>query len=245
MYEFKQTRILSKFGDDHWYENILGRLIEPVTRKYEKGLKSFWFSRYEWPAYDLYNLQEKDVPVDFIQNSMTRSVEFRITIYKDILTEFQQEFKTLVKDLGYFAIDFEPYQLHNLLTGPANFSDPIFDDKKKERCAIVDDLYFQISRVTLHALATSDGKNFKFEEVSSKAAEHQRPSPFANVHHLFCNITQVPLNVAIGINYDLTSNLSLTTKTGWSYTGTYPPAGVSGHWPVPIVTEINMHVYFG
>ncbi len=76
-----------------------------------------------------------------------------------------------------------------------------------------------ICRLFIDYLVPETGDRWRFEE-NGDLLQNPAKNAFQSLHHLFCNITEVPLDVLVGI------------KGGQFHVGTqmYPPNASPGGW---------------
>lgn len=244
----RQTRIFAPFNSayppEHWYENILGRIIKPVTDKWG-NLDWFWFSRYIHPLgiyEDCDVSQVVGIYLDNNNNNITRSIRFRFSINDAYCGKFEKDFKSIIQNNDCLITDFRPWDKVGDVGSGRHIGGQITEERRHDRAERNTRLYHQISLLTLDVLEGPDASNnYRMEEnISVDIPNHQRKSSFSTPHHLFCNITQIPLSASVNVVLQ-NGNLSLRTETGWGVPGEFSPTPMN----VPINIDINMPTIFG
>lgn len=204
----KQTRIFvpdnSMFNQEDWAENLLGLIIKPITIKF-KNLNWFWFSRY-WGGLGNEN---EDCNTSEITDQWKRSttqyfysLRFRYSINNEECFSFEQELQKLISKFGCKITDFRNYDKISDLGSDRHLGGERTPERKSTRADIITDIYHSVSKLTLDTLEgpNQDGR-FKIEMNDSNELPEPKSS-FYIPHHLFCNITNMPLHANVRVFLD-------------------------------------------
>ena len=217
----KQTRIFAPFNDnypdEYWYQNILGRIIKPITAKWS-NLNWFWFSLYDG-GLNIQNNEDCDVSRilgSYLNNEKrTRSIRFRYSIEDVSVNEFEADLQSAILTNHCFISDFRNWNMINDVGSEIHLGGQRTPERKIHRSDVLARLYHQMSLLTLDALEeTSPSNNFVFEKIQVADSKFQ-DSPFASPHHIFCNMTKVPLITNLGVEIELNNKIKVTSETGW------------------------------
>jgi hypothetical protein len=233
----RQTRIFAPFNGAypiaHWYENILGRIIKPITEKWDK-LDWFWFSRYIEPQKTDSNYDSNKVVGIYIENDRTRSVMLRYSI-KDILCNaFEDDLLNGATENNCLITDFRDWDKVGDV-GSGRHIGGIITPERQERRAERNTRYFhQISLLALDVLDIPDTDDNYSWEMNNANDIPEPKSSFHTPHHIFCNITQVPLKAQVKV-WTSNGEISVRTETGWGAHGYYGGLSTSNQLPNLIV----------
>jgi len=222
----RQTRIFAPIDnvnpDEYWYENILGRVIKPITEKWNK-LDWFWFSRYEH-SLDINadeNCVVNKIGGKFLGvNYRTTSIRFRFSVDESIHLQFESDLETLIKSHGYFITDFRDWDKSETGSG-RHIGGQLTAERQEKRAERVTRFYHQTALLTLDALEFDANKQlYRFEKTTDAGMPYHN-SCFTTPHHLFCNITKIPLYANVKV-WHRDKHFSLKTETNWM--------APTGHW---------------
>lgn len=242
----KQTRVFAPFTSDYapenWYENVLGRIIKPIIEKWE-NLDWFWFSKY---VHALGNNEDCDVSqisgvyTNKEYGNITTSVRFRYSIDDSLCKDFEISFEKAVRDNSCFLTDFRSWDKVGDVGSGRHIGGQINAERKKRRAERNTKLYHQISLLTLDMLEGPDNSgNFKTEVNNAPDIPFPKSS-FSTPHHLFCNITGIPLQAKVKV-WVSNGQISVRTETGWGVPGYF--GGQSTGNEIPNL-EVNMPINF-
>lgn len=201
----RQVRIFAPasgpYASPLWAETILGKIIKPLvlghpTRKPVR----YHFFRYRTGGWDDTDCEMALVPEQFVHPIETyHSIRFRYSMRSDWTQQFEDRGQKLIVTAGCLATHWLDYDKEKDLGGE-RFLSPDRDHDRHlsqfRRVQLVEDFLHVTSRLVLDCLIGPDEKgNFEFEKT--KIGQNAQDSPFESLHHLFCNITQVPLRVRV------------------------------------------------
>jgi len=199
---YRQTRIFVPltvpFDTKLWAETVIGGIIAPIVRE-ELGLQWFWFSRYNCATEaDSGDCDISQIPAEFMvpQNRHFRSVRFRYSIAEGSRQAFEDQCHSRIRDLGCCVSDFLNYDFLGDLGGDRHIGGERAEPRRKHRAQLVAEMYQAISRVVIDALVGPDPQG-RYRVEQNDNPENPLGSSFESLHHLFCNITDVPLRVLI------------------------------------------------
>lgn len=223
---YRQTRIFapysSPFLDQWWAETIIGQIIKPLVTS-GIHLTWFWFSRYVSPKTgdvgdcDINQIPEKYGIYPGQQNpqysDIYRSIRFRYSVPDNAQTEFESQAMRIIERSGCAISDFRDYDFLRDLGGPRFVESHVPQEKIEIRANLVVEYLQSISKLIIDCIEGPNATGgWSIEKNTSM--ENPNGSVFESLHHLLCNMTNVPLNV-------------LVSKTG---IGTYwsPPPNENG-----------------
>jgi hypothetical protein len=201
---YRQVRIFAPqadvpFDNEFWVETVIGSIIKPSVDNAE-GLEWFWFSRYDCtPEEDSDDCDITKIGKDF-QNAQTghyRSVRFRYSIEDAKADEHEKNCRLLIEKVRCRISDFLPFKIETLgdnrhLGGDRSAV------RQTNRANLVACLYHAVSRTVIDALTGPDAK-CRFSVAHNDHGQNPLGSSFQTLHHLFCNITDVPLAVTVSL----------------------------------------------
>jgi hypothetical protein len=177
-----------------------------VTDEYSESLNWFWFSRYATPL----DGDDGDCDIDSIADEYKRplvaggvgfhrSLRFRFNISDGAQVAFESRLQELITQNGYRVSDIRNYD-YCRDTGGERFLgvENRQGGRDARRADLVTHLYQTISQLVIDCLVGPDEAG-RFTVETNDNAQNPNGSTFESVHHLFFNITQVPLSVLIGI----------------------------------------------
>jgi hypothetical protein len=182
-----------------WAETMLGIIVHPVVQQFQKDLAWYWFTRYDCTAQmDEGDCDISKIPTEFMDQNTKhyRSVRFRYAIVPDKTTEFEKACLTFIDDAKCAASDFRAYSLIADLGNTRHLEDPRTPEREKERAQLVVENYFSLARICLHALRGPD-QNGHFSLPHYQQQPGTPTPPFSAIHHVLCNMTDIPLFVGI------------------------------------------------
>ena len=214
----KQTRIFThqNHADTHWYQNILGKIIKPLAEN-NHDLEWFWFSRYTGAIAgndEEENCIVADIPAHCKRqgDNYTRNVRFRYHIKSEEQGKnFEKMFLELVLKADCAVTDFREWNRVVDVGSDEHVGEKRTEERRHRRAAILPKLYHQMSILTLDNLIEDQG-NFHFETNDSNGIPS--PTSFGKPHHIFCNLTQIPLQLWVTL-VSQNNNYSATTKSNW------------------------------
>jgi hypothetical protein len=202
---FRQTRIFVPYFMPYdaslWAETVFGRIIRPAAIGVPE-LEWFWFSRYDTKD-DTGDCDISKIPKEFQAGGTGhyRSVRLRYSGSQGTIQKFEETCEKLITQAGCRISD---YRLVTDLGNDRHIGGNQSEERRKNRADLVARLYDSIARVILDSLVGPDDQGRYSIETGAEAPQG---SPFETPHHLFCNMTGVPLRV-------LVSQLALGTD--WS-----------------------------
>jgi hypothetical protein len=208
----RQTRvfILSDEPDAHGMETLIGRVFRPVVAEYAEALRWFWFSRYSStidgdsgdcdieliPAEDKRPLQQGGP-------GFHRSMRFRFNVTDASQIAFEDRLQTLIAQHGYRISDIRDYDYVTDTGGDRCLGvENRQPGREVRRADLVTHLYKAISQLVIDCLVGPDATGRFRIEINDNPQNPNR-STFESLHHLFYNITQVPLSVLISADGSL------------------------------------------
>ena len=196
----RQTRIFAppsgRFDTAYWAETLVGTILVPVLKEYQ-GIHCFWFSRYDCTAEN----DSGDCDINIIKQHVTpmtnghfRSVRFRYRVSKEAAESFEARLQEQISKLDCHVSDFRSYDWVGDLGGERHLAAPRSSERKQARADLVGECYCSISKLVIATLVGPDADGRYSPEVNDNNQNPQN-STFESIHHLFCNISAVPLRV--------------------------------------------------
>lgn len=157
--------------DNNWFESFIGNFVVPIIET--SLIDRFWFSRYR--DYKI----GKHVRFRFYTNNYDKLIP---TLHK------------LSKQFGLIDLndenDYDPIQDLG--------SDRFLGNNKKhkdrfKRTNLVYDFLHATSKLFIDALSHSDEYGYFYREINNDKGNNPSGDSLESIHHLFCNITEVPL----------------------------------------------------
>jgi len=189
-----------------WVETVLGQVIAVITREFHDHLSWFWFSRYV--SFDMNDSgdcvigqipDDCKMPIQPEMPPMHRSLRFRFEIADQQEQIFRARLLQLIAESNYATSGILDYD-KVLDTGNDRFLG--IENRQEGRAArradLVTDFYYAISRLMIDSLVGQEDGRFRLEQ-SDDLANNPRGSTFQSLHHLFCNITEVPLDAIVSM----------------------------------------------
>ena len=184
------------FDTDQWAETLLGHIIKPAVQK-QNVIEWFWFSRYHCPqSMDSEDCDISKIPQDFAlpNTDIYRSVRFRYSIDSTLVSGFEQQCEPLVQTAGCAISDFRDYDFVGDLGGDRHLGGQRTALRRDHRANLVAGVYHSTSLIVLDALVGPDAQGHYSAEAND-SDQNPLHSSFESIHHVFCNITEVPLRV--------------------------------------------------
>ncbi|MDX6504885.1 MAG: hypothetical protein QOE29_2010, partial [Gaiellaceae bacterium] len=198
----RQTRIFvppsSAYAHGAWAETLLGRIIAPLTREHP-SLAWFWFSRYvQERDEDVGDCDISQIPTSFeFAGGNLCSVRFRYAIPEEDLLSFETRAQELIDASGARVSDFREYDWVGDLGGDRFVGEDRADARRETRAELVVAFCMAVSRLTLDCLR-GPGRKGRYRLEENDSAQNPYGSSFESIHHLFCNMTDVPTFVLLG-----------------------------------------------
>lgn len=205
-----QTRIFVNSDEPNdWVETLLGRIIKPITTEFNEHLEWFWFSRYaslsavegedrgDCEIEAIPEICKRPIPGTNGQ-AFHRSVRFRFEIAAEAKDNFETRLRALIGDFGYAISDVRPYDELSDTGGPRFLATENRSDAKAQlRARLVSHVFCTSSRLLLDMLIGPDANGRFRVESNDFTAQNPNFSSLESVHHIFWNLTAVPLSVLI------------------------------------------------
>ncbi len=196
---FRQTRIFcpaaQPFDDGAWAETGLGTIVAPLVRA-QPRLAWFWFSRYVSDRGDSGDCEIGQIPESFAMDGLYRSLRLRYAVSAQRRDEFERRALDLVEITGANVSDFRDYPWVDDLGGDRFIGADRSRVRRESRANLVARYLDALSRVTLDCLTgPNEEGRFAFEPNDNDQNPHG--SSFESMHHLFCNMTDVPTFVLV------------------------------------------------
>jgi hypothetical protein len=198
---YRQTRIfvppLVPFDKSFWVETLLGHVVKPLVEK-RGGLEWFWFSRYGAPRSDSGDCDITQIPESFAwDDGLYRSLRFRYCLSDNSQSSFEADAGGRITIVGCKISDFRDFPHLDDLANRRFLGGDFTEARRQERAELLARFLCATGCLMLHALTGPDAQgSFQLE---TNQDQHQNPhgNTFESIHHLFCNITDVPLRVLV------------------------------------------------
>jgi hypothetical protein len=204
-----QTRIFTSHTEpDDWAETLIGRALRPLTADYHDHLEWFWFSRYVcatgMAGEDTGDCEINAIPEPFkavlpgINQRGHRSLRFRFEIADGQRNNFEGRLRQLVADYGYAISDVRPYDEVADTGGPRFLgAENRLPAGAQIRARCVTLIYYATSQLLFDMLVGPDPNGRYRIEQNELREQNPNGSALESVHHVFCNMTAIPLSVLI------------------------------------------------
>jgi hypothetical protein len=219
----RQTRIFvpneAPYKRETWVETLLGRVIQPLIKRH-LAVNWFWFSRYIAPSIDSGDCNVDIVPNYFQTNGLLRSVRFRFELPDVDVQAFEQNGSLLITKERCVISDWRDYDLVEDLGGDRFVGEIRSVIRREERAKLVASYLNTVSKLVLHSLIGPDAEGQFFLE-SNDDQQNPLKSSFESMHHLFCNMTALPLRVLVysdGSQTFVGTDWCGPQQTGWKVT---------------------------
>jgi len=205
----RQTRIFANQDEPlQWAETMIGRVIKPLITEFEDSLHSFWFSRYVCQI-GVRDEDRGDCDFDQLPNHFKqafpgfaqpghRSMRFRFEIADASQVDFEAQLHQRIIQYGYAISDFREFnQLADLGGNRFLGVENRLPINQARRAELVTNLLQSISALVIDALVGPDPENCYHIEYNDDLQQNPNASTFESLHHLFCNISQVPVSILV------------------------------------------------
>jgi hypothetical protein len=204
-----QTRVFvnhTESGD--WAETLVGKLVRPIVVQYHDSLEWFWFSRYVcvlgMPGEDTGDCDLDVIPEPFkgvlpgLNRPGHRSLRFRFEIGDGAQQAFEVRLRELLTANGYAISDVRHYDEVGD-TGGERFlgAENRSPDRLERRARLVTHVFYTACQLLIDMLVGPDANGRYRTERNTLHRENPNGSCFESVHHVFCNVAQVPLSVLV------------------------------------------------
>ena len=195
-----QTRIFvpwaTPYTNEHWVEAVAGLILQPLIQKYD--ISWFWFTRYgEGFSGSNVDTDLSGIPTHYKHPNQDayRSVRFRIWIEDQDQTAVDSDLKSLVTSAACWIADLRHYPDIDDLADPRFCGGAYNLPRREERRDHMRDFLCSSARLFLHMLEGPDSSGGFKLEGNSDIGQNPDGATFQSIHHLFCNLTDVPLSI--------------------------------------------------
>ena len=203
MNSIRQTRIFvprqTPFDDHNWTWTAIGKTIGPSVAEHECDMAWFWFSRYKCPKeMDGGDCDIAKVPESFMDPATKhyKSVRFRYAVQPAIQVRLESSLADRIRESSCVITDFRDYDVVSDLASDRFIEEPRTPERRQQRAELAVAHFHSLAKLVLHALTGPDPGG-RFHLPHSLEANEQTPTPFHVIHHIFCNMTDVPLYVTV------------------------------------------------
>ncbi|MFH1117071.1 MAG: hypothetical protein V1792_24400 [Pseudomonadota bacterium] len=208
----RQSRIFVDHTEGiDWAETLIGRVFRPLVADFSGRLRWFWFSRYGCAigtqGDDRGDCDFDAIPDEFKQalpegnpnQPVHRSLRFRYEVADAHQAAFEARLNDLVAQHGYASSGCLTYDQigdagGNRFLGVENR----LPGRDSQRAELVIQLFQSVSEIVMDALVGPDQANRFHIEHNDVRRDNPNASTFESLHHMFCNITYVPLSILLG-----------------------------------------------
>lgn len=215
----RQVRIFTPptvpFDGNTWAETALGRIIRPLVEN-SHHLDWFWFSRYVALQHDSADCDISKIPSSYFSNGLHCSLRFRCQLPDEEVAEFETKGGEIIRNEACEFSHWMDYGFPGEFGGSRFLGGVQSSDRSVERAKLMAQYVMSVSKLVLHGLVGPDSHG-RYGVEHNTDAQNPLHSSFESMHHLFCNITNVPLEVDI-----FASSKTVFVRSAWSQ---LPPAG--------------------
>jgi hypothetical protein len=193
------------FENQFWAETLVGSIVAPLSNQ----TKWFWFSRYWAPKeVDTGDCDINLIPDEFgIDQNGTivgatgvfRSLRFRYEFSDEQINGFETTLRELIETHHCVISDFRAYMYLDDLGGDRFIGGERTQQRRLERAELMTKYLCDTCQLFIHCLQGPD-QDGRFQLEMSDSNQNPHGSIFESVHHLLCNITNVPLRILISQN---------------------------------------------
>lgn len=207
-----QTRIFVPWADPYtmqgWVETVAGKILQPFVNVSE--ISWFWFTRYmEDDSGSNGDSDLTDIPNGFRHphQDIYRSVRLRIWLEKQERGQVEQSLNKTVSDAGCWIADLRDYDDLNDLANHRFCGEPFEESRREVRRDLMREFLCSSSKLFFHMLQGPDSKGSYYLERNIDRLQNPEENTFQSIHHLFCNLTDVPLQAQIKVPFSVGSNI--------------------------------------
>ena len=218
----------SPYDGDTWAETIFGRIIKPLVNAHSE-LRWFWFLRYgEAKTSGSPDFDTNRIADEFFENSIGRMVRFRFSIQEAHFSAFKSDGSCLIHHEGCCFSHWPAYGGLGELGGARFCGENGLSNPCSERAELNAEMLCSLSKLVLHSLVGPDAHG-RYQMEKNVHKENPNGSTFESLHHCFCNMTGVPLDVIVfrnkqtGVQVIGTQwNLNAPNPTEWELAAKLP-----------------------
>lgn len=179
-----------------WAETVFGRIIKPLVIAHSE-IRWFWFLRYGEPKtsgspdFDVNRIAD-----DFFVNGIGHLVRLRFAIRDADFSSFESHGSRIIRQEGCCYSHWPDYGGLGELGGARFCGENGLSKPCSVRAELNAEMLCCLSKIVLHSLIGPDPEGrYQME----KNIDNQNPngSTFESLHHCFCNMTGVPLDVIV------------------------------------------------
>jgi hypothetical protein len=196
---YRQVRIFvppqAPFDTATWVETLVHLVIEPLINDF-LALEWFWFSRYGSDRTESGDCDISKIPVSFAFNGgLYKSLRFRFSVPEDNIAAFEAGLYSLVQQHGCLFSHVLDYDYRADLACPRFLGAVHAEPRITERAQLMARFLCSVCRLFIHTIVGPDAQGHFSLEANSDMTQNPHGATFESVHHLFCNITDVPTRV--------------------------------------------------
>lgn len=188
---------------ENWVEQILGTVVRPLNEEFGSSIRWMWVTRYiqdyvRLPGQIKSYFGHDPIPDHYLIQGPNpyRYIVFRLSVEEEKRQELHQMALDLTEAAGLYVVPWADYDVVGDL-GMDRFIHEGADGEKRDlRAKLVANFVDATVRLMLHSLIEEKGQ-WKLEPNTHE--QNPDGSFFQSVHHLFCNATDVPTNIYLGI----------------------------------------------
>lgn len=177
-----------------WAETIFGRIIRSLVNAHVE-LRWFWFLRYGEPKNSgSPNFDVNRIFDDYFPGGIGRLVRFRCSIPEADFSAFQSHGSDLIQKEGCGFSHWTDYGGLGELGGARFCGENGLSKPCSERADLNAEMLCSLSKIVLHSVVGPDTEG-RYRMEKNIHEENPNGSTFESLHHCFCNMTGVPLEV--------------------------------------------------
>ncbi len=165
---------VSPFDNDRHYESYIGNVVVPLI---QTGLiPKFWFSHY----------------------GRTGDAEVKLRYTTTNYPQLQPTIASLVTQFGLNVVADQLFNIVGDLSGQPRFlGQNARQQNGNGRGVLIYDFLHSSSQLFVDCLSHRDGQGYWYVEANQDAGNSHHGSSLETVHHLFCNVSNVPTSIVI------------------------------------------------
>jgi hypothetical protein len=179
-----------------WAETIFGRIIRPLVAVHPE-LRWFWFLRYvETKDSGSPDFDVGRIAGDFFPGGRGRLVRFRFSIREGDFSAFESCGSDIIRREGCGFSHWPDYGGLGELGGARFCGENGRPKPCDERAELNAQMLCSLSRIVLHSVVGPDAEG-RYAMEKNVHEENPNGSTFESLHHCYCNMTGVPLDVLV------------------------------------------------
>lgn len=188
---------------ENWVEQILGTVVRPLNEEFNASIGWMWVTRYiqgsdHLPITIKEHFLAQPIPNHFLLSEpySYRYIVFRLSVEGDKRQALHQMALQLTEAAGLYAVPWVDYDIVGDLGNDRFVHEGATEEERTLRAKLVANFIDATVRLMLNSLIEENGQ-WKLESNTHELNPDK--SFFQSIHHLFCNLTNVPTFIHLQI----------------------------------------------